>query len=503
MAYDIRTLSQSLLHQIIDLPAAPTSHTTITVHCTCGAQQTINFRSFWRKWHTKNNYLCKSCHVKTYATAGTRIEKFKQSFAKVARTSEHRTKCQNSGKKAWTNTTTRKRITEAVRQDNKTNPKKKEARRKALTTLMSKPWFKQHMASIRNIAHAHQRSDTDEFIAKAITIHGLKYDYSQVKYLNVHTNITIICPNHGEFQQTPHGHLQGKGCSKCATIVSKAHQTVLNMIPSDITVLTNDRTVIPPKEIDIWIPSRAIGIEIHGEYWHGVKIGMTQQEKQCMKWAHYNKANEAEAANIKLYQFWVDEINQNPDLIKSMIMHSLGMSRRIYARKCTIQTVTNDDLLEFMDSYHLQGHRPASVSYALLYGNEIVCALTLSKHSKLSWEIIRYACKAGTTVVGGFSRLLHRFMKDYNPPSIITFADRRISKGSLYRQYFTLDSITQPNYFYYKGCAISRQRCQKHKLPVLLDNFDPTRTEVDNMLNNGYVQVFDCGHIKFIWRRQT
>lgn len=56
----------------------------------------------------------------------------------------------------------------------------------------------------------------DEFIKKAKEIHGDKYDYSKVNYINNHTSIIIICPEHGEFSQIPSSHLLGYGCKKCA-----------------------------------------------------------------------------------------------------------------------------------------------------------------------------------------------------------------------------------------------------------------------------------------------
>ena len=55
----------------------------------------------------------------------------------------------------------------------------------------------------------------EEFIQKARKIHGKKYDYSCVDYKNTETKVKIICPKHGEFWQTPHGHLSGRGCQKC------------------------------------------------------------------------------------------------------------------------------------------------------------------------------------------------------------------------------------------------------------------------------------------------
>lgn len=57
---------------------------------------------------------------------------------------------------------------------------------------------------------------TEEFIEKAKKIHGDKYDYSKIDYKNTKTKITIICPIHGEFHQLPSNHLHGGGCPKCA-----------------------------------------------------------------------------------------------------------------------------------------------------------------------------------------------------------------------------------------------------------------------------------------------
>jgi hypothetical protein len=61
---------------------------------------------------------------------------------------------------------------------------------------------------------------TKEFIEKAINMHGNKYNYSKVEYINTNTKVIIICNIHMEFEQTPVGHLQGKGCRKCSVIMN-------------------------------------------------------------------------------------------------------------------------------------------------------------------------------------------------------------------------------------------------------------------------------------------
>lgn len=63
--------------------------------------------------------------------------------------------------------------------------------------------------------HLHRRMKLDEFIKRAKEVHGDKYDYSKVEYVNCETKVCIICPKHGEFWQTPHVHLNGHGCPKC------------------------------------------------------------------------------------------------------------------------------------------------------------------------------------------------------------------------------------------------------------------------------------------------
>ena len=56
---------------------------------------------------------------------------------------------------------------------------------------------------------------TKEFIQKAKAVHGDKYDYSKVEYVNTSTKVCIICKKHGEFWQLPSSHLKGHGCLKC------------------------------------------------------------------------------------------------------------------------------------------------------------------------------------------------------------------------------------------------------------------------------------------------
>lgn len=54
-----------------------------------------------------------------------------------------------------------------------------------------------------------KRLTTEQFIEKARKVHGDKYNYSKVEYVNNHTKICVICNIHGEFWQIPYKHLEG------------------------------------------------------------------------------------------------------------------------------------------------------------------------------------------------------------------------------------------------------------------------------------------------------
>lgn len=60
-----------------------------------------------------------------------------------------------------------------------------------------------------------KKKTTEEFVKESKLVHGNKYDYSKVEYINCDKKICIICPEHGEFWQIPSEHLRGRGCHKC------------------------------------------------------------------------------------------------------------------------------------------------------------------------------------------------------------------------------------------------------------------------------------------------
>ena len=60
-----------------------------------------------------------------------------------------------------------------------------------------------------------KKKTTNEFITESNKIHKNKYDYSLSNYINNIKKVTIICKEHGEFEQAPNAHIIGYGCEKC------------------------------------------------------------------------------------------------------------------------------------------------------------------------------------------------------------------------------------------------------------------------------------------------
>ncbi len=74
-----------------------------------------------------------------------------------------------------------------------------------------------------------RKLSTNEFINKAVYTHGMKYNYSKTNYINSRTKIIIICPEHGDFEQTPNAHIYSHdGCPNCNGGIPHSLNTFLN-----------------------------------------------------------------------------------------------------------------------------------------------------------------------------------------------------------------------------------------------------------------------------------
>lgn len=348
--------------------------------------------------------------------------------------------------------------------------------------------------------------DTTEFISRAMATHGDTYIYEQTEYRNSRSEVVIACKKHGGFSQIAYYHLNGNGCPTCGventTTKSAAEYEIINFLQSNGIANIQHSWRGLGFELDIYLPDYDLAIEYNGVYWHSSGNRSDDAKKSSM---HLIKTEKCESAGISLLHIldaeWNDPVKQ--DIWKSTILHKLGKSRqKIYARNCSIVLVQDKVAKKFFIENHLQGHAYSALNIGLVYNNQLVSlgAFAKSRFSKKenAYEIIRFASLTNTSVVGGFQKIIKEFARTYSG-ILISYANRRWSRGQVYeKSNFVLESISGPCY-YYTNCKTIWHRSifQKHKLSGQLPNFDPKKTEVENMYNNKYRRIWDCGHKKY------
>lgn len=152
---------------------------------------------------------------------------------------------------------------------------------------------------------------TEDFINKAKEIHGNKYDYSKVEYVNAKIPVCIICPEHGEFWQKPENHLYTlSGCQKCSLKNNKSEQILLNKLKSDGFNVEYQKhfTWLGKQSLDIYLPDYNIAIEYQGrQHFKPIKKFGGKEGFEKTKFNDYVKYDLCNKNNLKLFYFTFDK----------------------------------------------------------------------------------------------------------------------------------------------------------------------------------------------------
>lgn len=143
---------------------------------------------------------------------------------------------------------------------------------------------------------------------------------------------------------------------------------------------------------------------------------------------------------IKLLRFGIDDVYYKTDLVISMILHHLGLTKtKIPARKCKLVELNVKQARKFTDENHLNGFTNALIYYGLEYQGEIVQVISFAKHrysrkdsSKEVWEVIRACSKKHLMVQGGTQKIFKYFKKLHPGVELQTYCDMNISDGNSY-----------------------------------------------------------------------
>lgn len=294
----------------------------------------------------------------------------------------------------------------------------------------------------------------------------------------------------------------GTQCPICSLSgYSRGEKDVLSFIKSLLPseqVLSNVRNIIPPYELDIYVPGKKIAIEYNGLFWH--------DEKHLPNHLyHKNKWQLATDKGLQLLQIWESTWLDNQDLVKKMLAYKLGVSteKRIFARKTMVRELTSTEARVFLDKYHIQGYATGSHYVGLTEKDGVLVSVMVLKkvNDSMLLNIVRYA--TSESVVGGFTKILAYVERVYNPTGLVTFSDHMVSDGGLYsKNGFVVDKMIRPDYMYVVHGEL------KHKFGYRLKRFknDPALLYVEGMSEsqlarlNSIPRIWDAGKTKWIKR---
>ena len=287
---------------------------------------------------------------------------------------------------------------------------------------------------------------------------------------------------------------------------SKSELEIKDFIESGGLECTTNRKILNGKEIDIFIPSKNIGIEYNGNKWHTEWFGGKNKNY------HLSKLEECKNKGVDLISVFEDEYENHKDIVLSKIAHILNIKNknlpRIYGRKCKIKEVYSFQAEEFLNKFHIQGFVKSTVFIGAFYQDKLIAVMSFL-NQKNNWELTRFASDINYICCGVGGKLFKYFTKHYNYYEIKSFADRRWTldeKDNIYTKLgFELNEIVKPSYTYYNPSIDRYKRFhkfnfRKKRLLKLHTELNPMMTETEMAKELGYDRIWDCGLLKYVYK---
>lgn len=375
----------------------------------------------------------------------------------------------------------------------------------------------------RDVAAKMFSDSVDDFIFKAKQYHDDKYDYSLVEYTNANTKVSIVCPDHGVFEQVPSSHINGCGCPKCVGHQSKPEFEICELIESlGLSYIHGDRKTISPQEIDILVPEVNLAIEFNGNYWHS--------DKQKPKDYHFEKTRLANEAGYRMIHVWEGDWETRKEQIKRIIVNACGKTNELMlnGRDCVVQEIEMRTINEFLDEHHIQGRvHTAAIKLGLIHKSEgLVAVMTFSKganvrgtarinaeKSEVPWNLTRYAAKH--SVRGGASKLFKHATRTHGLNFIESYSMNDYFTGGMYQHLGFKKTVSYSADYrvYHPRIGMKfKYHWQRRNIPNVLRDigrddivFNPDKTidsrtefEMEDLV--GALRLWDSGKTKWTWR---
>ena len=287
-------------------------------------------------------------------------------------------------------------------------------------------------------------------------------------------------------------------CGRCSKSTSAGENDLAEFIesavPGNWEVQRNNRNLIPPREVDIYIPNANLAIEYNGVFFHS-------DFYQPRAGVDSNKARDLREAGIGFMAVWEDDWASNREVVERTVLRKLGIvENKVYARQCEVFPVDAKSASKFLNNNHIQGKKLGTDYLGLHYKNELVGVTVLTKRTPKEAELSRYA--TSSQVVGGMSKILKYIENNLPYTGLVTFADLSVSDGGMYvKTGWSLDKEIPPDYSYLPRGGTSRENKRSYRIKRFRDdptlNFEEGMTEKALAEMNGLTRVYDYGKIKY------
>lgn len=240
----------------------------------------------------------------------------------------------------------------------------------------------------------------------------------------------------------------------------------------------NNRSALKGFEIDIYIPSKKLGIEFNGSYWHS--------EVHKLPDYHKKKNDKAYSNGIRLIQVFEHEWKDDKDKIKDLIHRAVASDslEHIPADSCVLVEICECVGKDFEDRYSLE--KSSDIHIGLYYTGHLIGCMSFTDLGESKYRLDSITYKHGTTVDGGVLKMFKEFTSKYKPSTVeYNLKPDKYDSDAVTSCGFIFDSYTEPECVWYDD---------SEKKVV-----DSTGGE-ESLRKMGYVRIYDSGRYKFIWR---
>lgn len=363
------------------------------------------------------------------------------------------------------------------------------------------------------------RKTANDFVQAARAQHGERFTYEKAVYLGAHTPIEITCATHGPFWQIPTNHLIGHGCPRCGTggRISQAEDELFSFVKALCEdAVQSNRKLIAPFELDIFVPSRRLAIEVNGVYWHS--------DKRTESDAHASKRRACEAAGVRLLQFTDIELETRRETVERLVRNALGVAEgpKLNARDCAVVELPAATAKAFIEAWHMQGARAVSAHrFGLMHPREgLVAVMTFgtdvyrrnrTEQDLGTCDLTRFATK--DAVRGAASKLFAHAQRTLGFQRCVSYSMSDWFDGGVYAKMgFVHDADVAPDYRVYHRYAglLPKQQWQRKFIGARLqaigrDDLLPFDAATDKRTERamqdacGALRVYDSGKRRWVW----